>query len=61
MALVITGILWAMTDMLLVTVLVESPVSPISVLFMLYGLFGSLITEVLARWLGRGNENPEKK
>jgi len=59
--LVVTGFLWALTDLLLVTVLVDSPVTPISVLLMLYGFIGSLLTEGIARWIARSDSSSEKK
>ena len=61
MALVVVGILWASTDLLMVTVLVESPVTPMSLLFILYGFIGSTLTELLARCLARSNNSSEKK
>jgi len=58
---VVTGFVWALTDLLLVTVLVDSPVTPISVLLMLYGFIGSLLTEGIARWIARSDSSSEKK
>jgi len=59
--LVITGFLWASSDMLLITVLKDSPVTPLSVLLMLYGFVGSVISEVLARLISRNNSSSAKK
>lgn len=59
--LVITGFLWASSDMLLITVLADSPVTPLSVLLILYGSVGSLVCEVLARIISRSNSSSEKK
>ena len=53
MALGITGSLWASSDWLLLTVLVSAPVTPLSVLLMLYGFAGSVICEAVIRLLSR--------
>lgn len=60
-ALIITGFLWASSDFLLITVLEDSPVTPLSVLFMLYGLVGSVVSEILARWIAKSDSSTEKK
>lgn len=49
----ITGILWASSDILLTTVLVGAPVTPLSVLLMLYGSIGTLLNEAAIRMLNR--------
>ena len=59
--LVLTGFLWASSDMLLITVLADSPVTPLSVLLMLYGFVGSLVSEVLARLISRSDSSAIKK
>ena len=59
--LVLTGFLWASSDMLLITVLADSPVTPLSVLLMLYGTVGSLVSEVLARLISRSDSSAIKK
>jgi hypothetical protein len=46
---------------MLLYVLVESPVTPLSILMMLYGTLGTFITEAIARWLGRGSRESTKK
>ena len=58
---VVTGFIWSTTDLLMVSVLVSSPVSPLSLLFMLYGTVGSFVTEASARWLARNSDEPQKK
>ena len=50
---IITGFIWATSDLLLSTVLAEAPVTPLSVLFMLYGTFGSVLIEIIIRLLER--------
>jgi hypothetical protein len=50
----ITGFLWAMSDLLLVSVLANAPVTPLSVLLMLYGTAGSFCIEAVIRLLNRG-------
>jgi len=52
-AFMITGFIWASSDYLLVTALVNSPVAPFSLLLMLYGTMGLGFTEVAARILSR--------
>ena len=49
----ITGFIWATSDLLLTTVLAEAPVTPLSLLFMLYGTFGSILIEAVIRLLER--------
>lgn len=56
---VITGFIWASSDFLLVTVLVQAPVTPISVLLMLYGTMGSLLSEIIIRLLGKKKQTTE--
>ena len=51
--LTITGFIWATSDLLLTTVLVEAPVTPLSVLLMLYGSLGTGLIEIVIRWLTR--------
>jgi hypothetical protein len=52
-ALTVTGFIWASSDYLLVTVLVGVPVTPLSVLLMLYGSMGSIVIEALIRVVRR--------
>ena len=61
LSLVVTGFIWASSDLLLVTVLADSPVTPLSVLFMLYGLMGSVFTEAIARWITKSENKGQKK
>jgi len=61
LCLIITGFLWASSDVLLITVLEDSSVTPMSVLFMLYGFVGSVITELMARWIAKSDSSQEKK
>ena len=61
MGLVITGFIWSSSDLLIATVLVDSPVTPLSVLFMLYGAMGSVLTELIARYITRSEGKGEKK
>jgi len=49
----VTGFIWATSDLLLKTVLVEAPVTPLSVLFMLYGTVGTVVIEGIIRVLER--------
>jgi len=60
MAFVISGFLWATSDLLLAHILVQAPVAPLSVLFMLYGTMGILVSETIARRLGKRNNRPAK-
>lgn len=61
LAFVVLGFVWASSDLLLVTVLANAPVTPLSVLFMVYGLLGSVLSEGIARWITRsGNESAKK-
>ena len=59
----ITGILWSTSDLLLATVLVNAPVTPLSVLMMLYGTFGAFLNEVAIRLMKRkkGDFLPQKE
>jgi hypothetical protein len=52
-AMTATGFIWASSDWLLATVLVGVPVTPLSVLLMLYGAVGSIIIEGLIRAVKR--------
>jgi hypothetical protein len=61
LCLVITGFLWASSDMLMVTVLADSPVTPLSVLLMLYGSVGFMVSELLARWIAKTDNNDKTK
>ena len=61
MGFLISGLLWALADLMFIYVLVESPVAPLSVLFMLYGTIGTLASEIIARRIGRENNNQAKK
>jgi hypothetical protein len=49
----VTGFIWASSDYLIATVLVGVPVTPLSVLLMLYGSVGSFIIEALIRLVQR--------
>ncbi|RLI22913.1 hypothetical protein DRO45_00070 [Candidatus Bathyarchaeota archaeon] len=55
----VTGVIWSTSDLLISTVLVGVPVTPLSVLFTLYGTAGTFIIEgvirVLERKLGKAN------
>lgn len=50
---IIAGFIWSTSDYLLLTVLVDSPVTPLSILLMLYGIFGSSIIEVIIRFMDK--------
>lgn len=50
---VITGFIWSTSDLLLVSVLVGAPVTPLSVLMMLYGSVGLFVSELSVRLLRR--------
>lgn len=52
-SMVVTGFIWASSDWLLTSVLVGIPVTPLSVLLMLYGSVGSLVIEALVRVVQR--------
>lgn len=52
-SLAITGFIWASSDWLLMTVLVEAPVTPLSILLMLYGTLGTGLSEIAVRLLKR--------
>lgn len=56
----LSGFVWASSDWLLIYVLVSSPVTPLSVLFMAYGSFGILLSELSVRLLSK-RWNGEKK
>lgn len=47
----ITGGIWASSDWLLLYVLVETPVTPLSVLLIVYGIVGTIIAEAPIRLL----------
>jgi len=57
----VTGAIWASSDLLINTVLVEVPVTPLSVLLMLYGGVGALVNEVLIRLFNRKRRFLEEK
>jgi len=48
---IITGFIWSSSDFLLVEVLADAPVTPLSILMMLYGLFGWGLSEGIIRVL----------
>lgn len=48
-----TGFIWASSDYLLATVLIGVPVTPLSVLLMLYGSVGAFVIEALIRVVQR--------
>ena len=50
---VVSGFIWSSSDWLLLTVLLDSPVTPLSVLLMLYGSCGSIVVEGIMRQLER--------
>jgi len=52
-AVTITGFLWASSDFLVTSILVGVPVTPLSVLFMLYGFFGTGAIEIVIRLFNR--------
>lgn len=52
-SMVVTGFIWASSDWLLESVLVGLPVTPLSVLLMLYGSVGSVVIEGLVRFVQR--------
>lgn len=54
---VITGFVWASSDWLLLTVLVGAPVTPLSVLLMLYGTVGTFVSEVIVRILSKKKQS----
>ena len=47
----ITGGIWASSDWLLLYVLVEAPVTPLSVLLIVYGIVGTIVCEAPIRLL----------
>jgi hypothetical protein len=51
--LVLMGFVWSTSDLLLNTILVNAPVTPMSVLLMLYGLLGTFGIEAVIRLLNR--------
>lgn len=52
-AMTVTGFIWASSDWLLATVLAKAPVTPLSVLLMLYGSVGSIVIEAMIRIVQR--------
>lgn len=52
-AMSVTGFIWASSDYLLATVLIGVPVTPLSVLLMLYGSVGTFVIEALIRVVQR--------
>ena len=57
----VTGPIWASSDLLLNTVLIGVPVTPLSVLLMLYGGVGAVVNEVLIRFFNRKRRFLEEK
>lgn len=53
----ISGFVWGSGDYLLATVLVDAPVTPLSVLMILYGFVGSLVIEATVRLLSKQPKN----
>lgn len=51
----VTGFIWATSDWLLVTILVEAPVTPLSVLLMLYSTIGLVGSELTVRIMRRSS------
>lgn len=56
----VSGSLWASNDLLLLYVIVKTPVAPLSLLFILYGLFGTIISEVGARIVNKKADGTKK-
>jgi len=56
-----TGCIWASSDLLLNKVLIDVPVTPLSVLLMLYGGVGSIVNEAIIRLFNRQNCFLQKK
>lgn len=52
-SMVVTGFIWASSDWLLASVLIDVPVTPLSILLMLYGSIGSVVIETLVRVVQR--------
>lgn len=52
-ALCVIGLIWGSSDYLSAFVLKDSPVTPLSVLFILYGFSGSLSVEAVIRLVER--------
>jgi hypothetical protein len=50
---VVVGFIWGSSDWLLASVLKDSPVTPLSVLLMLYGAVGLGVTEAVIRVVQR--------
>jgi hypothetical protein len=50
---VLTGFIWSSSDWLLLYILKDVPVTPLSVLLMFYGLFGSVFIEGTIRVVNR--------
>lgn len=61
LSLMVIGFVWSSSDFLLLTILADSPVTPLSVMFMLYGLLGSVLSELMARWINKSSNSGEKK
>jgi len=58
----VTGFIWSSSDMLLLYVLVDTPLTPLSVLLLLYGVFGTFACEMPIRLLKhRGNSRAVKE
>ena len=53
----VTGFVWSTADLLLTTVLVGAPVTPLSLLLLLYGCLGTLTTEGSIRIVKRKAKN----
>lgn len=57
----VTGFIWGSSDWLLTTVLVQAPVTPLSVLMMLYGTVGTGLIEGIVRRLSKGSRDENLK
>jgi len=53
LASIVTGFIWATSDILMTTVLIKAPVTPMSILLMVYGVFGTFLSEISVRILAR--------
>lgn len=56
-AAIITGFVWSSSDLLLTTILKDAPVTPLSVLLMVYGCFGAGLCELVIRGLSKKKES----
>jgi len=54
--LAVTGGIWSSGDLLMAMIPVGTPVTPLSLLFMLYGVVGTTLLEIIVRVLMRKND-----